>query len=454
MFCITFVFHLILKIPDVELSRENKSKMEIIDAVKTIWHEFWSALKITDAISLFIATLAAIATALAAIATRNSTKVAEAALVHTQETSRRNEFISRYTLLLEQHKEQLNVVKSYLDTAEGKELLDGLIEGTDHQTAFKTLQGHSIVSPYMRVLYHLLRHISAHYIDNATTEDKKMYSSIVRSLIRNDVLFLVAVNGSYVIEDNEENDYGKYQRLLRDLNFFEHALFFNAVDVTPGLDKHAVSSARSIVLMGLDVNHGDKISFDKRHYDLMNVKFKIPFIVSCIFDNPLNSESLECLQNIHSDFKQKADEARNDYLTGNKHQLSPRSFVYDYYERKYLKSSDNAAIEMERTGKADLGLYNQLPDVDESYVDSYLTILRDSDSSALTGDCYIRIYDNNNNLNIKEQYDFRRDCMLFLSWEKHLKLVESGDADREYIQREEKRLSDFRSAVLRQRLTA
>lgn len=423
--------------------------MEIIDAVRTIGRE----LKITDAISLFIAALAAIATVLATIATRNSTKVAQAALIHTQETSRRNEFVSRYTLLLEQHKEQLNIVKSYLDTEKGKQLLEGIIEGTDHLTAFKTLQGHNIVSPYMRVLYHLLSHISEHYIDNATTEDKKKYSSVVRSLIRNDVLFLVAVNASYVIEDGDENDYGKYQRLLSELDFFEHALFFNAIDHTPGLDKHAVSSARRIILMGLEANHGERIAFGQRNYDLLNVRFKIPFIVSCIFDNPLNSQSIECLQTVDSDFKQKADEDRNDYLISNKGQNNLQTFVAHYYGMKYLDSLSEESIIIRLTRKVDLDLYNQLQSVDDAYVDSYLTILSNENPSAQTGHIYIKIY-NVDDVDIQTQENFLKSCALFLAWQKHLESIASGDADRQYIHRELQRLSDFRNSVLSQRLTA
>lgn len=425
--------------------------MEIINGITTALGQAWAS--ISDKPMLVVTTLAAIYTARAAIATSNSTKVSEATLLHTQRTSRRDEFISRYNLLLEQHKEQLNIVKSYLDTEKGKELLDGLIEGTDHLTAFKTLQGHNIISPYMRVLYHLLRHINTHYIDNATKEDKKKYSSIVRSLIRNDVLFLVAVNASYVIEDGDENDYGKYQRLLSELNFFEHALFFNAIDVTPGLDKHAVSSARHIVLMGLESNHGERIAFGGRNYDLMNVRFKIPFIVSCIFDNPLSFQSIECLQTIDSYFKQKADEDRNDYLISNKGQNDLQTFVAHYYGMKYLDSLSEESIIIRLTRKVDLDLYYQLPSVDDAYVDNYLTILSNENPSAQTGHIYIRIY-NVDDVNIQTQENFLKSCALFLAWQKHLESVASGDADSQYIQREMQRLSDFRSAVLRQRLTA
>lgn len=89
--------------------------MEFIDALTTALDQFWPSVKtyitdISDKPMLIVTTLAAIYTARAAIATSNSTKVSEATLLHTERTSRRDEFISRYNLLLEQHKEQLNIV--------------------------------------------------------------------------------------------------------------------------------------------------------------------------------------------------------------------------------------------------------------------------------------------------------------------------------------------------------
>lgn len=439
--------------------------MEHIHSLVITLQEFWSALRngtnhtsdismlIVTTIGVLFSTLAAFFTARAAVATRNSTKVSEAALLHTQNTSRRDEFISQYTILLEQHKEQLNVVKSYLGTEEGIKLLDGLIKGTDHLSAFKKLQGHNIVSPYMRVLYHLLRHINVHYVENATTQDKKLYSSTVRSLIRNDVLFLVAVNASYVFEDNKENDYGKYQRLLRKFDFFEHALFFIEKDVAPGLDKYAVSRVRHNVLEAMINNHEEKIMFDKRNFKPLNESFRIPFIVSCIFDNPLNLESLKCLNDIGDIFKENADQATESMVSSIRDELDIKSFFDFYFSRKRINLSMQELLELEDSRNIDVRIYSQLPFVDESYINNCLSFMRENDSLNLSDEYYIRTEGENHFVDIIYPDYFRKDCERFVKLEKHLEYVVSRNADREYIRSEQLKLSDFRSDVLRQRVT-
>lgn len=433
--------------------------MEYIEAIRTALGDFWVSLRdnknhSSDISMLAVTALAAISTAFAAIATRNSTKVSEATLLHTQKTSRRDEFISRYTLLLEQHKEQLNVVKSYLDSGEGKKLLKDLIKETDHHTAFKTLQGHNIVSPYMRVLYHLLRHISVHYVENATTDDKKLYSSTVRSLIRNDVLFLVAVNASYIFENNKENDYAKYQKLLREFDFFEHALFFSAGDVTPGLERSAVISVRNEIILGMINNHAKYINFDARFYQKSNDKFQVPFIVSCVFNNPLNSDSLKCLNDIADIFKSKADEASIEKTVEIKSVIDFKAFFNFCYQTKYIKFTDIVFLEVDRIRRINPVVYKQLPDVNDSYINSYMAALRTDESSVLPNNCYLYTEGDNNFVNVVYPDTFRKECERFLMLQKHLLKVESRDADREFIQRELQRLKDFRSAVLSQRLTA
>ncbi|ORM81693.1 hypothetical protein HA42_09930 [Pantoea deleyi] len=408
---------------------------------------------IVTAIGVFFSTLAAFFTARAAVATRNSTKVSEAALLHTQHTSRRDEFISQYTILLEQHKEQLNVVKSYLSTVEGLKLLNGIIMGTDHLSAFKKLQGHNIVSPYMRVLYHLLRHIDFHYDENATTKDKKLYSSTVRSLIRNDVLLLVAVNASYVFEDNKENDYGKYQKLLRKFNFFEHAHFFIEKDVTSGFDKYAVSRVKHSILEAMINNHEEKILFDKNSFRFRSESFRIPFIVSCIFDNPLNLESLECLNNIGNLYKDEADQASERNINFLRGEANIESFFHLYLYRRRIRLSGGELLKLEDSRNIDADTYSKLPFVDEDYIKNCLSYMRANNHLNVSDDYYIHTQGENHFVDIIYPDYFSTDCKRFLKLEKHLEYIVSRDADREHIRNEQLKLSDFRSAVLRQRVT-
>lgn len=427
---------------------------ELITSIGNFWTTVYNNPGNTISIATFLVTaFAAIATGMAAIATRNSTKVSEATLIHTQKTSRRDEFISRYTLLLEQHKEQLSVVKSYLDTEPGKFFLDKLIDETNHLTAFNTLQGHSIVSPYMRVLYHLLRHISMYYDDKASTKDKKMYSSTVRSLIRNDVLFLIAVNSSYVINDNKENDYGKYQKLLREFDFFEHALFFSANVQAPGLNKNAVSKAGNEVIKSFINNHYINLTRDSYHFSYDNENFSMPFIVSCIYDNPLHKESIACLDGMGSRVEEEAKTACERYVAQNKMHGEKEHTLRDYYGRKYINESDTLSSELDKNWSIDLDVYQKLPEVDDTYIEIFLTKLKTDRPEALPIHRYIKTF-NNNKVKIRNSEEFIADCKDLLSWQNHLQCVQSGEADREHIKRRLQELSDFRSAILSQRLTA
>lgn len=100
--------------------------------------------------------------------------------------------------------------------------------------ASKVLMGHAVISPYMRILYHLLKHIDDNYYENGLEglvliQKKKEYTSPLRSLIRNDVLYLVALN-SIITKTNidrieKDNGYGRYQKLLHGFNFLNTQFF-------------------------------------------------------------------------------------------------------------------------------------------------------------------------------------------------------------------------------------
>lgn len=99
----------------------------------------------------------------------------------------------------------------------------------------------NILSPYMRIIYHLLK-ISK---ENATNDkDRKNHTNIIRSVVPYDILMLVAINAMYFYkipnEKNNEiqrwsdlfndthdsifNDYHKYYQLLIESDFFEHLI--------------------------------------------------------------------------------------------------------------------------------------------------------------------------------------------------------------------------------------
>lgn len=157
-------------------------------------------------------------------------------LEYSQRTSLREAFVSRYSLLLDQHNQHLKNVCDYLDGQESDIFRKSVANNKGVGIASKSLMGHAIISPYMRILYHLLKHIDDNYYEKdleglVLIQKKKEYTSPLRSLIRNDILYLIALNSivtkniSYGV--SSDNGYTKYQKLLHDFDFFEHAIFYN-----------------------------------------------------------------------------------------------------------------------------------------------------------------------------------------------------------------------------------
>lgn len=170
-------------------------------------------------------------------ATKNasdSVSLARDSLSLSEVNNKKDEFLRRFSMLLEQHNNHLDIVKKYLD--ENNNFTAEVMGLADHLQAFNKLRGHTVISPYMRILYHLLKHICVEfYIDenlDPKLKERKKFSSLVRSLIRNDVLSLIAVNSSYVIENGEYNQYKDYQILLKKFDFFQHVNFFATIENT------------------------------------------------------------------------------------------------------------------------------------------------------------------------------------------------------------------------------
>lgn len=192
--------------------------------------------KVISAIAAIATVIVMYQTVRATKASRRSAFVAFKALEYSQRISLREAFESRYSLLLDQHNQHLKNVCDFLASQEGV-TFKGLVEENKLvHDASKVLMGHAVISPYMRILYHLLKHIDDNYYENGLKDSvliqkKKEYTSPLRSLIRNDVLYLVALN-SIITKTNidgieKDNGYGRYQKLLHDFDFFEHAIFYD-----------------------------------------------------------------------------------------------------------------------------------------------------------------------------------------------------------------------------------
>ena len=127
----------------------------------------------------------------------------------------------------------------------------------------------------MRVLFHLLKHINDDpYVIDKSDEEKRVYSSPLRSYIRNDVLFLIAVNALNIKSERlKEAGYPKYQKLLHRFNFFEHAVFTN-----PRQANEPFIKLLEVMNPSVDKNnHADVV----REYFILELKDACGYIMGC-----------------------------------------------------------------------------------------------------------------------------------------------------------------------------
>ncbi|HEM6888778.1 TPA: hypothetical protein U2I30_000161 [Providencia rettgeri] len=171
-------------------------------------------------------------------ATKNaaqSLELTQKTLKTTMESNRKDDFIKQFILLLELHGKSHDTLADYLNnneiiTSNGISIINWNM--TIKDVTSKLFQNH-VFSPYMRLVYRILKYIDEnfyHMSDKDFTvqeidEQKKQYSSIVRSTIRNDILFFIAINSL-----NES--FSKYRKLLEKFDFFEH---LNSVEIGSNL---------------------------------------------------------------------------------------------------------------------------------------------------------------------------------------------------------------------------
>lgn len=289
-------------------------------------------------------------------------------------------------MLLDQHNAQLEIVKAFLDGEKspnnassderGKALLMALSQPIRHIDAFNMLRGHSVISPYMRVLYHLLKYIEEDfYIDNATIRQKKKYTSVIRSLIRNDVLFLVAVNASYIIENGVKNQYASYQRYLHDFDFFEHAIFFSPQDAST--EKNEIEFKKTPdrfeksyrnFFSSLIVSQGKANDFE------VIWSFPPAIVVSYIYKNPMQENTHKLLSALPDSISGAFDNAKKHYHEINKASLQPDSW-FNRYIGAYVFTVTNGSIFDENHARSN---YSHNPVVDHTFINNAITTFKAS----------------------------------------------------------------------------
>jgi len=170
--------------------------------------------------------IGALATGLALFAAMYQGYVAWKAANLTREANSQNLFQQKFNLVLEQHNDSLSRVRDWLKSNNYSDSLD---KKFPTELLVGEIRGHEQLSPYMRILYHTLKTIKEELpiIDKTDhvgeIKNQKRYTSLVRSFIPNDILFLVACNAS-VINDkifkiSDSKSYSYYNAMLQDFDF-------------------------------------------------------------------------------------------------------------------------------------------------------------------------------------------------------------------------------------------
>ncbi|MBC3214771.1 putative phage abortive infection protein [Serratia fonticola] len=286
-------------------------------------------------------------------------KTADASLEEARKNFRKEAFNQRFSLLLEQHNVYLEKINKFVGSDQGWAFVEEIFKAKTHPAAFERLRGHFICSPYMRVLYHLLKFINDDYYGSKDDiKGRKKYSSLVRSLISNDVLFLIAVNSSLINENNVINQYDKYQSYLQRFEFFEHADF--------SLLHHPINKDKPVKdELNLSTVEED-ICVKFRRYGISNQRdvfnnyipsISISVILSYIYKSPNQKETEKWFDNANTMVNNKVELIKRECKTDecmNKIHLGK-------YINRYMKESlslDNYPKELEGSELINMSIIN------------------------------------------------------------------------------------------------
>lgn len=197
--------------------------------LKEMWSNYFSQpdpwVGIFTSIGAIFTVCVFIATVYATRKAGESARIAGEALELSRESSRKDDFIKQFTLLIDQHEKSHEVMMKHLDNYKINELSEIRWSMTIKE-ASEVLYSNYKFSAYMRMLFRVLKHCDENFYmqgdcDNVIREKKK-YTSIVRSMIRNDVLYFVALNAM-----NERKSFEQYKKILKKFDFLEHLIFDN-----------------------------------------------------------------------------------------------------------------------------------------------------------------------------------------------------------------------------------
>lgn len=300
---------------------------------------------------------------------KENLKVAEFSLKLSHESSRKDDFIKQFILLLDLHGKSHEVMIANIDKNNVKIIssdYDGIIrwsmKGID--AADKIYQNH-LFSPYMRMLYQVLKHIDNNfYLDRSITSidnQKKRYASIVRSTIRNDVLFFIAINAM-----NKRDVFNKYKSMLTRFSFFEH-LITDEINETINFNLKTYSPIVSSIdhyydLKVLSYTLNNKVLPSIAKYENARIEFYLPVVLMIdLMQNYAKDKLIEFVKKIEDLINLKEPKHNIDeWLSRNKKEdniyyeyrlLEKYQTVYGDYvssDYKMIKGSSHVVSELSK----------------------------------------------------------------------------------------------------------
>gem|GEM_PF-2262236 len=243
----------------------------------------------------FMEKIGALATALALFAAMYQGYVAWKAASLTREANSQNLFQQKFNLVLEQHNESLAKIRDWVTSAKYLE------KKLNTECLVSEIRGHEQLSPYMRILYHTLKSIKEELPVTDELDEKeliktqKRYTSLVRSFIPNDILFLVACNASVtdgkIFEINNSQSYWYYNSMLKRFDFFEHLNTqadnkINLEDLSKEITKSVYESCYLYYFNGDTMGMEDEKN--NTHIKKLNEFLSNPFFFICLEYNLKN----------------------------------------------------------------------------------------------------------------------------------------------------------------------
>ncbi|ENN8392252.1 hypothetical protein ACAX60_000794 [Serratia marcescens] len=280
-------------------------------------------MKFNEKITFFIAAIVMVATWVSASSSRRSSVISQKTFEDNLSNSKLNNFEQHYNSLLALHGDLHKSVCEFLDTEDKKDKRDEIVSSGGQsylksirnmktlEEAHNTLMGHSVISPYMRVLYHLLKHIFT-YSNNSVVFKK--YTSPLRSLIRNDVIYLVALNASILYKKNseEDNGYQNYHNYLQCCDFFEHAIFIS--NEYRKFDE-IKNKFENLIMRRIKNRTAVSVREYMETLEIPTIRFDLPkeFILSMIYKNPFSIEFDNAYESIYDYIKEEYERQLNSY---------------------------------------------------------------------------------------------------------------------------------------------